>query len=82
MKKTKTQEKKLYTETPSLFAVSYKEIAKRQFFAGFISGLGASLATILVGSVVTVIVASIVGPRVNTILSSLKTTLESAGFLP
>ncbi|MEP7166526.1 MAG: hypothetical protein ABI758_00930 [Candidatus Woesebacteria bacterium] len=76
MKKTKKVENKLYTETPSVFAVSYKEIARRQFFAGFVSGLGESLATVLVGFTVTVIIAGFISPRVDSILTTISTTLE------
>ncbi len=77
MKKT---EKKLYSETPGIFAVSYKEIARRQFFAGFMTGLGASVATLIVGFIVTVLIAGYIAPRTYSILGGIRTTLESAGF--
>ncbi len=75
-----TSKKVLYTDKTSIFDVSYKEIAQRQFFAGFMAGLGGVLATLLVGFVATVIIAGIVSPRLNTILTGTKTTLERAGF--
>jgi len=72
----------LYTEHPSVFAVSYKEIAKRQFFAGFMAGLGGVTATLLMGFLVSVIIAQLIAPRLSTILTVTRTTLEEAGFFP
>lgn len=83
MKKTKKVEQPaLYSEQPSIFAVSYQEIAKRQFFAGFMAGLGGVTATVVMGFLLSVLIAQLIAPKLSTILSVTKTTLEQAGFFP
>lgn len=83
MKKTKKIEKPvLFSEQPSIFAVSYKEIAKRQFFAGFMAGLGGITATLVMGFLLSVLIAQLIAPRLSTILTVTRTTLEQAGFFP
>jgi hypothetical protein len=64
----------------SIFDVSYSEIAKRQFFAGFMAGLGGVAATLISGFILSIIVVKIVAPQLNTILIQMRTTLEGAGF--
>ncbi|MBP9699803.1 hypothetical protein KBD71_00810 [Candidatus Woesebacteria bacterium] len=83
MKKTKKEAPSaLYSEQPSIFAVSYKEIAKRHFFAGFMAGLGGITATLVMGFLLSVLITQLIAPRLSTILTVTRTTLEEAGFFP
>lgn len=83
MKKTKKVEQPArYSEQPSIFVVSYTEIAKRHFFAGFMAGLGGVTATLLMGFLLSVLIAQLIAPRLSTILTVTRTTLEQAGFFP
>ncbi len=83
MKTTKKVEQPAqYREQPSIFVVSYKEIAKRHFFAGFMAGLGGVMATLLMGFLLSVLIAQLIAPRLSTILTVTRTTLEQAGFFP
>lgn len=72
----------MYKDQTSVFDVSYWEITKRYFFAGFVTGLGGFTATVLAGFIVSVILVRLVAPRLDSILTQTRTTLERAGFFP
>lgn len=68
-------------EPKNIYNVSYQEIAKRQFFAGFMAGIGGVAATLIMGFLISVIFVKILAPQFQNILTSLRTTLEGAGFI-